>query len=154
MALQETFPITPRLEPERALNLGVGAAASAPLWATFFAVASAGAAYWWMTAWTRKAAVAPKPVETKSFAPVEAPLAVAEPVALVEAEPVVAETVEALAAATVELAAEPEAVEMTAAPEAAPLAVEPPVITLETVAAEPVVAPAPRTARRKSSPKA
>lgn len=40
------------IEPERALNIGVGVAA-APLWAAFYASAGLGAAWWWSTAWTR-----------------------------------------------------------------------------------------------------
>lgn len=40
------------IEPERALNIGVGVAA-APLWAAFYATAGLGAAWWWSTAWTR-----------------------------------------------------------------------------------------------------
>ena len=42
------------IEPERALNIGVGVAA-APLWAAFYATAGLGAAWWWSTAWTRTA---------------------------------------------------------------------------------------------------
>ena len=40
------------IEPERALNIGVGAA-QAPLWAAFYASVGLGAAWWWSTAWTR-----------------------------------------------------------------------------------------------------
>lgn len=42
------------VEPERALNIGMGVAA-APLWAAFYASAGLGAAWWWSTAWTRPA---------------------------------------------------------------------------------------------------
>jgi hypothetical protein len=40
------------VEPERALNIGLGVA-QAPLWAAFYATAGLGAAWWWSTAWTR-----------------------------------------------------------------------------------------------------
>lgn len=64
------------VEPERALHLGVGAAV-VPIWATFFAAAGAGVAFWWMTGWTRRAGAfaaegrAPEttaPAERRSFA--------------------------------------------------------------------------------------
>jgi len=61
MALHAQFAPTQEIDPERALRFGVGAAA-APLWGAFYAAASAGAAFWWMTAWTRRsleAAVSP-----------------------------------------------------------------------------------------------
>lgn len=48
-----------RIEPERALRMGVGVAA-APLWAAFFAAAGAGVTYWWMTSWSRRPTVEPK----------------------------------------------------------------------------------------------
>jgi hypothetical protein len=77
---------TPRIEPERALRLGVGAAAF-PLWAAFFAAAGAGAAYWWATSWTRRPqeGVVLEPV---SFAPstAEAP-EIAEPEAVMAHQP-------------------------------------------------------------------
>ena len=63
MSVQETpaFTFAPKIEPERAMRLAA-ATAVAPLWAAYFAAASTGAAYWWMTAWTRR-------VEQKTFAP-------------------------------------------------------------------------------------
>ena len=48
----EGFEGVAAIEPERALNIGVGVA-SAPLWAAFYASAGLGAAWWWTTAWTR-----------------------------------------------------------------------------------------------------
>lgn len=48
----EGFEGVAAIEPERALNIGVGVA-SAPLWAAFYATAGLGAAWWWTTAWTR-----------------------------------------------------------------------------------------------------
>ncbi len=48
----DEFRISPAIEPERALNIGVGLAA-APLWAGFFATAGAASAWWWTAAWTR-----------------------------------------------------------------------------------------------------
>jgi len=46
------FEAVTGIEPERALNIGVGVA-QAPLWAAFYASAGFGAAWWWSTAWTR-----------------------------------------------------------------------------------------------------
>ncbi len=48
----EGFEGVAAVEPERALNIGLGVAA-APLWAAFYASAGLGAAWWWSTAWTR-----------------------------------------------------------------------------------------------------
>ena len=48
----EGFEGVAAIEPERALNIGMGVA-SAPLWAAFYASAGLGAAWWWTTAWTR-----------------------------------------------------------------------------------------------------
>lgn len=48
----EGFEGVAAVEPERALNIGMGVAA-APLWAAFYASAGLGAAWWWSTAWTR-----------------------------------------------------------------------------------------------------
>jgi hypothetical protein len=57
-----------RLEPQRALHLGLGAAAAPTLWAAYFAAASAGVTYWWMTgAWSRRPAQ-PRLPEPKAFA--------------------------------------------------------------------------------------
>ncbi len=72
-----------RIEPQRALHMGVGAAAAPTLWAAFFAAAGAGVTYWWMTAWTR-GQFAAKPAEAKSFAPAMAEETAAAP------EPVIA----------------------------------------------------------------
>lgn len=65
------------IEPERALNIGVGVA-QAPLWAAFYASAGLGAAWWWSTAWTRGAPafdfqklIAPEP-QTAAEAYIEA----------------------------------------------------------------------------------
>lgn len=51
----EGFEGVATVEPERALNIGMGVAA-APLWAAFYASAGLGAAWWWTMAWTRPAA--------------------------------------------------------------------------------------------------
>ena len=63
MSVHEPTPLRaaiPSVDVDRAVNFGVGVVA-VPLWATFFTAASAGMAYWWMTAaWTRR--------EPKSFA--------------------------------------------------------------------------------------
>lgn len=64
MSVHEPTPfraVIPSVDADRAMKFGVGVAA-APLWATFFTAASAGMAYWWMTAaWTRR--------ELRAFAP-------------------------------------------------------------------------------------
>jgi hypothetical protein len=64
MSVHEPTPFRaaiPSVDADRAVKFGMGVAA-APLWATFFTAASAGMAYWWMTAaWIRR--------EPKSFAP-------------------------------------------------------------------------------------
>jgi len=46
------FEAVAGIEPERALNIGVGIV-QAPMWAAFYASAGFGAAWWWSTAWTR-----------------------------------------------------------------------------------------------------
>lgn len=51
----EGFEGVAAVEPERALNIGMGVAA-APLWAAFYASAGLGAAWWWTMAWTRPTA--------------------------------------------------------------------------------------------------
>lgn len=51
----EGFESVAAVEPERALNIGMGVAA-APLWAAFYASAGLGAAWWWTMAWTRPTA--------------------------------------------------------------------------------------------------
>ena len=51
----EGFEGLAAVEPERALNIGMGVAA-APLWAAFYASAGLGAAWWWSMAWTRPTA--------------------------------------------------------------------------------------------------
>ena len=138
MSLQEstTLSLTPKFEPERAMRLGV-AAAAAPIWAAYYAAASTGVAFWWMTAWTRQA-------EQKSFTNNVLPLPVKKAVEIVEA-PVeasveaAAEIVEA-APAVIE-AATPKPV---AAPAAKPAAAK-------TASAKPS---APKTVSAKSAPAA
>ena len=123
MSAQETttFTFAPKIDPERALRLGA-AAAVAPLWAGYFAAASTGVAYWWMTSWTRR---------DQSFF---APKALAKPVkAAVE---IVEAPVEA-AAEIVEAA--PKAIEAPKAVEAAP-------------AEEPMVKAKPKTVSAASKP--
>ncbi|HEY3812628.1 MAG TPA: hypothetical protein VGL66_05345 [Caulobacteraceae bacterium] len=115
MSAQQTtaFPFGAKIEPERALRLGA-AAAIAPLWAAYFAAASTGVAYWWMTAWTRRG-------EQKTFAP-KALAPVAQPVVEVVEAPVetVVEAVEAapkaIAAPKVEAVAAEKPVAKAAAP--------------------------------------
>ena len=51
----EGFEGVAAVEPERALNIGMGVAA-APLWAAFYASAGLGAAWWWSMAWARPTA--------------------------------------------------------------------------------------------------
>lgn len=61
-----------RFDAERSARLAAGLAS--PLWATFFAAAGAGVAFWWATGWARRTAEAAAPsfvgAEAKSFAPV------------------------------------------------------------------------------------
>lgn len=89
--------------------------ASSPLWAYFGSAAAGGAAYWWMTRWTR-------------LVNVEAQLAVAAAPAPIEAAP--ADTLESIAVEAPPPAAEPplpiaaEAVAELAGPVVAPDAVE------------------------------
>ena len=92
------------IEPERALNIGVGAAA-APLWAAFYASAGLGAAWWWSTAWTRGA---PAFDFAQLLAPEPQPAAEAYIEALDEAVCDIIETAQDEADAAVEIA---EAVE-------------------------------------------
>ncbi len=132
MSAQETaaFTFGPKIEPERALRLGA-AAAVAPLWAAYFAAASTGMAYWWMTAWTRRG-------EQKAFAP----KALAQPV----------KTVVEIAEAPVEAVAEaaeatPKVELVTATPAAKPIAK--PVAK----AAAPAKPAAPKTVSARTAPK-
>ncbi|HYF21779.1 MAG TPA: hypothetical protein VD929_00130 [Caulobacteraceae bacterium] len=64
--IRPEFPTltTPEFDSERAVRIGAGAIV-APLWTAFAVTAAAGAAFWWMTAWTRRP-------ETRSFAPQDA----------------------------------------------------------------------------------
>lgn len=103
MSLHESFrpsdvfraPLS-TIDADRAMKFGVGAAAT-PLWAAYFTAASAGVAFWWMTAWTRQ--------EPKSFALAFEPAAEPE----VEAAPVAALEVSVAEVAAPEVAA-PEVV--------------------------------------------
>jgi hypothetical protein len=142
-----SFPSIAKIEPTRALQLGA-AAAVAPLWASYFAAASVGVTYWWMTAWTRRTDAAPAAIEPKSFAPaakeITAPVAAPAPVEVAVAE--VAELiVPEIEAKTDETVAVIEAV-AEAAVETAPLELHPAVEVApaaESVAAEPAAASEP-----------
>jgi len=95
--------ISPRGEMEKAMSLTIGMAS--PLWLAFGAAASAGAAWWWMTKWSRRvnleapatlprsarktpAPAAPRAPET---VPAIAPVAAPRMVEAVELEPAKAE---------------------------------------------------------------
>lgn len=121
------------IDAERVLNFGVGAAA-APLWATYFAAASAGMAYWWLTAWSRQ--------ELKGFEPAPRAASFLRPVPAL-AEPEIAPE------APAEIAP-PAVIEIVAAE---PAAVEAPVAAASEVAPETVEAPAIGTAAAESAPK-
>jgi hypothetical protein len=137
-------PALKPIDTSRAMSLGLGVAA-APLWAAYFTAASAGVAYWWMTAWTRTEAksfatispfkaVAPKPAprpilalvapapepDVVQTAPVEPEAAVVEPVALeaapIEAPLVETPVVETVLAPTAEVVEAPVAVVAEPAP--------------------------------------
>ena len=127
MPAQETtaFTFSSKIEPERALRLGA-AVAVAPLWAAYFAAASTGVAYWWMTSWTRRG-------EQKSFAP----KALAKPVLTV------VEAVEAPVEAVAEI--------VEAAPKVELAAVETPVAKPVVKAAAPAKPAAPKTVSAKSA---
>lgn len=102
MTLQDFAPFgkDTRIEPEKALRLGMGAAA-APLWAAYYAAAGAGVAYWAMTAWTRRALTG----EAKSFAIAQLP-ALEAPEAAVEAAAAIEPTAEAVVEPAIEAVAE------------------------------------------------
>jgi hypothetical protein len=117
MSFHEPAPLrTPltAVDPDRVMKLGVGLAA-APLWATYLTAASAGMAYWWMTAWTRR--------EPTSFAPAlriptfePAPAARERPAQAAAAEPAPAAAREAAPAQTAPeptIPAEPFATEVS-----------------------------------------
>ncbi|MGZ6016867.1 MAG: hypothetical protein ACXWKM_14095 [Phenylobacterium sp.] len=114
----ETAPQAETLaDPKALLRVPVGLAS--PLWPLFTGVAVSGAAWWWMTRWTRPANLeamlgAAKQVEVETQAEV---LALAEPV-IEAAEAVAHETVEAVAEA--EAVAEP-VVESVVEPFVAPV---------------------------------
>lgn len=74
-----------RFDAERSTRLAAGLAS--PLWATFFAAAGAGVAFWWATGWTRRQLAAVPSfadAETKSFAPAANDAEVAAPEAVME----------------------------------------------------------------------
>ncbi|MBS0297986.1 MAG: hypothetical protein JSR45_16910 [Proteobacteria bacterium] len=169
MTLQDFAPFgkDARIEPEKALRLGMGAAAT-PLWAAYYAAAGAGVAYWAMTAWTRRALTG----EAKSFAAAQ-PRALEAPEAAVEAAAIIEPAAEAVSEPVIEAAAEvahtvEAAIEtpVEAALETAP-AVEATAETLDAAAADlvqPAVEQAPakiaaavaavaKPARRKPLPK-
>ena len=158
----EGFEAVTGVEPERALNIGMGVA-SAPLWAAFYASAGLGAAWWWSTAWTRglptfdvKQLLAPEPrpaaeayiealdeavcdlIETRQDEAAE----------VVEITQAVEESIELVAETTVEnvsYAVEQVEEAVAEALTVEPLAAEPVVETVEEVVAsveEAVVAPA------------
>jgi hypothetical protein len=137
----EDFEAVAGIEPERALNIGVGVAA-APLWAAFYASAGLGAAWWWTTAWTRAvptldvpAAPATEPEALEGVA--ETAQADVETVVQATAEPVV-EAVEIVEAAPVlEAVAAAEPV-VDATPEVAAPDVAVPEVAVSEVAAEPL----------------
>jgi hypothetical protein len=125
----------PSVDADRAMKFGVGVAA-APLWATFFTAASAGMAYWWMSAaWTRRepnffaSAKGAAPAAIRAPAPAPAPAPVPAPVPT--AEPAPAPKAETLAAATLLAASLEPAVEP---------AVEPTKIAVVVTEAKPVLA--------------
>jgi hypothetical protein len=149
MSVHEPTPFRgaiPSADADRAVKFGMGVAV-APLWATFFTAASAGMAYWWMTAaWTRRE---PKPFAlAKSIAPSEtrspAPVRTAAPAS---GEPLVAPAL-AVAAPAAPRAPEPETL-AAASPVAA--AVEPAVIAAVLGEAKPAqIAPRANGARAES----
>jgi hypothetical protein len=140
----------PSVDADRAMKFGVGVAA-APLWATFFTAASAGMAYWWMSAaWTRR--------EPNFFAPAKgaAPAAIRAPAPVQIAEAALAAPkVEMLVAAT-RLAADLEPpVEAAVEPmKIAAVVVEAKPALAANGAEAPAAAPRKPPVRRKPEPKA
>jgi hypothetical protein len=137
----EGFEAVVGIEPERALNIGVGVA-QAPLWAAFYASAGLGAAFWWSTAWTRAmpnfdfaALLAPEPSR-----PVEAYLEALDGAVcdLIETSEDKADEIQATVEAvqdSAELAYETATEAVTDAAEAAVEAIPEPLV--ETVSAQP-----------------
>jgi hypothetical protein len=115
MSAQAQFAPT-RLETQRALHMGLGAAAAPTLWAAYFAAASAGVTYWWMTgAWSRRTAQPLLP-EPKAFTPRVEPAkaeVVVEPKPEPKPEPF-REPVDLIAIAEVAMEAAPAALEAAA----------------------------------------
>ena len=140
--------------PEALLRVPVGM--SSPLWGFFAGAAVSGAAWWWMTRWSRpenleamfgKAARAEAPAETIVEAEAvafEAPEAAPEPVADIAEAALEAEAV-------IEAVIEPPVLSAPVGGEAAPVA---PVLAAETVreAADPAPAAKPRA--KTAEPKA
>jgi len=160
--IRPEFPTltTPEFDSERAVRFGAGAAV-APLWTAFAMTAAAGAAFWWMTAWTRRP-------EARSFAPQDPadaapeavmahqPEVVTEPAAEPVAEPTVAPE-EVMEHAPVEAAAfEPAPAEASAEAVSAPTAEEaaPTPRAAVQAAVEAVTRTAPKPPRRKPAPQA
>lgn len=123
------------LEADRNVRFAAGLAS--PLWATFFAAAGAGVAFWWATAGVRRT-LASTPVfagtETRSFSPVPAEAAPVEAAKIPsgEVESALANDIAPAAPETVLEHAEPETAPLSFAPADLPVS-EAPVAAPEAV---------------------
>lgn len=77
----------PEFEPQRAMHLSLGAAAS-PLWFVYAGAGMAGAAYYWMSRWQATNIEALDGFLERSAPPVAAPAEVLDPVVEAAPEPV------------------------------------------------------------------